>query len=364
MAILTAHNIVRAISQLPRDRTYEYINPGTRTKLAIESVTEPNGPIRILRWNPSNGEGKSSASHESISTGLIGRYANAFAEGLPINIDRVVGASYNTRSALESLLAHTPEFYYCYPGRNERDTGGNWTIKRGHKHLMWMPNQPHTPGVMQRIDTSYIVTELSAPTAYYDDLVLPPTFTLDGLSGNQLRRHTMIQIALYVIGLCLGYKTYIAQNDQGIQYNGRALADHEGMMHNLSESLLLSNYGEAVRAGRMIDVVWFKNDHLMPAIMEVEHTTGVVSGLSRMKNFYDRAPRVEARYVIVADDEDREKVIRGCSQPQFEVLKPKYFPYSAVEELFAFCQNRKHLRGVSEEFIDNFMEDTLLLPQC
>ena len=48
---------------------------------------------------------------------MIWRVANAISEGEPINFDRVLGGSYNTRSVLESLLASTPEFYYCYPGR-------------------------------------------------------------------------------------------------------------------------------------------------------------------------------------------------------------------------------------------------------
>ena len=362
MGRLTAFNMVRAIGQLPRDRAYDYITPSTRTKVAVDSVVEPGGPIVIRRWDPSKGEGRSTATRQSISSEMIWRYANAFAEGIPINIDRVLGASYNTRSALESLLAYTPEFYYCYPGRT-MNVNGNWTIERGHKHVVWLPNNPHEAGVLTEAQTDYVVSELPTQAAVYDDLVLPPTFTLDGIADEALRRHTMIQVALYVIGLCLGFKTYIAQNDQGIRYNGMPLANHEGMMHSLGESRLLSNFGEAVHAGRLIDVVWFQNDHLMPAVMEVEHTTGVTSGLTRMKNFYDKAPRIQARYVIVADDELRDKVLRECSKPQFEELNPMYFPYSAVEELYAFCQRRNHLVGVTDKFIDNFMERaTPLLP--
>lgn len=356
MGRLTAFNLVRAINQLPRNRSYDYINPSTRTKVAIDNVVEPGGPITILRWDPSKGEGRSSAKPQSISSEMIWRYANAFTEGVPINIDRVLGASYNTRSALESLLAYTPEFYFCYPGRT-MNVNGNWSVEHGHKHVIWLPDKPHEVGVLTEAQTKYVISELPAQAAVYDDLALPPALTLNGIDDGDLRRHTQIQIALYVIGLCLGFKTYIAQNDQGITYQDKLLVEQKDMMHSLSESKLLSNFSEAVYAGRMIDVVWFKNDHLMPAVMEVEHTTGVTSGLSRMKNFFDKAPRIQARYVIVADDELRDKVIRECSKPQFAELHPMYFPYSSVEELYAFCQHHDHLVGVTERFIDNFMED-------
>ena len=46
--------------------------------------------------------------------GYIRRVSNAINPGEPFNIDRILGASYNTRSVLETLIALTPEFYYCY----------------------------------------------------------------------------------------------------------------------------------------------------------------------------------------------------------------------------------------------------------
>jgi type II restriction enzyme len=43
----------------------------------------------------------------------------------------------------------------------------------------------------------------------------------------------------------------------------------------------------------------------------------------------------------------------------FKDLETKYFPYSAVEELYALCQRRK-IKGISEEFLDCFMEPVLM----
>jgi type II restriction enzyme len=117
----------------------------------------------------------------------------------------------------------------------------------------------------------------------------------------------------------------------------------------------LKSYIGAAKAALHIDCIWFKNGKLMPAVMEVEHSTGVNSGLSRMKDLYECIPGHKTRYVIVASDEDREDVFKKASKEQFKVLDVRYFPYSAVEELYSICKRRK-LKGITEEFLDCFME--------
>jgi type II restriction enzyme len=126
----------------------------------------------------------------------------------------------------------------------------------------------------------------------------------------------------------------------------------------LKEVKLMSAFDDAIQAALLIDCIWFQNGKLMPAVMEVEHSTGVTSGLSRMKNFKDKFPPFPTRYVIVAPDEDRDKVIKEANKPQFKDLNTRYFTYSAVEELYALCQRRK-LKGVTEDFLDCFMEPIL-----
>jgi type II restriction enzyme len=95
----------------------------------------------------------------------------------------------------------------------------------------------------------------------------------------------------------------------------------------------------------------------MPAVMEVEHTTGVTSGLTRMLEFYNKLPRLQTRYVIVAPDDDRQHVIKEASKATFKPLNALYFPYSAVEELYYLCEKRNlNRQSVTEEFLDCFME--------
>ena len=355
---LTASNIVSAIGQLPKDRTYQYINPRTRNQIEIVYVTYPEGPILIKRYNPAKGETSSSAREESISTQMIWRVANAFLLNQPINFDRVLGASYNTRSVLETLLAHTPQFHYCYPGRIGTNSSSS-QIKRGHKHLIWTPNQPHELGVIGQTDTEIVISEVSNVEIVYDALTVPDDLLAGELDIDIQRRHAQMQIALIAIGRQLRYKTWIAQNDKGIIYNNRKLGEMDEVIPSLQSSgTVISAFTDALRAALLIDCIWFKNARLMPAVIEIEHSTGVTSGLTRMKGFQDLLPPFPTRYVVVAPDEDRDKVVREANKSQFRSLDARFFPYSSVEELYALCQRRK-IRGVEEEFLDCYMESVV-----
>ncbi len=296
---------------------------------------------------------------------MLWRLANAVRPNYPVNVDRIFGASYNTRSALEALLAHTPQFYYCYPGRTESySISSIKQTKKGHKHLLWCPDEPHENGKISKKSTDIVISEVPNLNAFYKGLTLPDTVSTEELNKELReelnidikRRHAQIQIALYCIGRQLGYSTWIARNDQGIVYEGRQVRELEGIIDRLEEMQLMQGFPEAIKAALFIDCIWFKNGRMMPAVMEIEHSTGITSGLVRMKTFYDKAPRIKGmRYVIVAADEERQKVIREASREQFWDIETRFFPYSAVEELFAICQKRK-LRGVTDEFLDCYIE--------
>lgn len=354
MRKLTAYDIIKAISLLPRDRAYHYVNPRTRGQIHVVRAELPEGPIVIKRYNPSDGETLEQAQEESISSEMIWRIANAFKSGQPINFDRVLGGSYNTRSVLESLMAHTAEFYFCYPGRVE-DIDGTTRIKHGHKHIVWLPETPHRVGVMEETKTDIVISEVPNLDVFYDALVVPDELAQPGLDIDVQRRHAQMQIALIMIGLELGFRTWIAQNDKGIIYKNKKLGELEGVIVNLGNEKLVSSFPDAVKAASLIDCVWFKNGRLMPAVIEVEHSTGVTSGLTRMKGFQNTMPPFPTRYVVVAADEDRDKVVKEANREQFKSLNTRFFPYSAVEEMYGLCQRRR-LRGVTEEFLDTFME--------
>ncbi len=342
------------INQLSKRSSYQYLNPKNKGIIQIESVQLPEGPIRIKRCDPSKGKSFKDAKVVSISSQMIWRLANAIRPNQPINVDRILGASYNTRSVLESLIAHTPQFYFCFPGRIESINSNN-NIKKGHKHLVWCPDKPHEVGVVKEVETQIIISEVPALEAFYDSLALPTEMNVENIDIDVKRRHAQIQIALYYIGKQLGFRTWIAQNDKGILYQDKKIGEYEGVISRLEDEVLIKSHNEAIRAALLIDCIWFKNGRLMPAVMEIEHSTGVTSGLTRMRNFYDHFPPFPTRYVIVAPDNDREKVVREANKEQFGDLNAKFFPYSAVEELYALCQKRK-LKGITEEFLDCYME--------
>lgn len=357
---LTASDIVRAISQLPKNQDYNYVETSTRTKIIIDNIVQPEGPIYIKRYNPT--QGRQTATRTSIPTNLIWRVANAIHEGVPVNLDRALAGSYNVRSAIEALLAHTPEFYFCYPGRIELNASST-AVKKGHKHLLWLPNKPHRPATMEETETQIVISEIATENVY-ESLVLPPTEADPdfGLDIDIKRRHAQIQVALVEIGQQLGFKTWVAQNDRNIVYNGLAVAEMTDVVATLDDVALMNVAAEARDAAAFIDVIWFKNGRLMPAVIEVEHSTRVTRGLARMKKLQDIIPGQRTRYVVAAADEDRELVLRECSLPQFRSLDTKFMSYTAVEELNWICRRRRIGRAVTDEFLDCYMESAIALP--
>ena len=293
---------------------------------------------------------------------MIWRIANAYIPNVPINFDRVLAGSYNTRSLLETLLAHTPEFYWCLPGRIE--LMNNYSkIKSGHKHIVWMPDSPHKNGILveNKIGNDQAISEIPSQSIIYDSLAITETLLPKEMNIDVKRRHLQIQIALIEIGYLLGFRTWVAHNDKGFTYGTKKVGELNGVIANLSDERVLMAYDDAIKAANLIDCIWFKNGKLMPAVMEVEHSTGVTSGLTRMKKFQDLGPNLaDIRWVIVAADEDREDVIRKSSFEQFKSLNIKFFSYSAVEELYDLCTRRKlSNKAVNEEFLDCFMEPCL-----
>lgn len=348
----TVANLVKSLGRLRKDVWFDYVNIRTVTQVRIADVVYPEGPIYLERKSGDK------ISETQLSSAMLRRVANYLEEGIPMNLDRVLGASYNTRSALESLMAHTPEFYWCLPGRIEKTETGE-VVKRGHKHLIWLPKSPHRAGVMAEhaLANQMAISELPVQTIVYEALSFPEA----GLSAadiDEKRRHIQIQILLAYIGCHLGFRTWIANNDRNHLVQGKRISDIEGVIESLKGEKVLQSYSEAIRDALLIDCIWFKNGRLMPAVIEVEHSTGVTSGLTRMKRFQDSGPALaDIRWVIAGPDESRAEVIRKSTVPQFESLKTKFFPYSAIEELYDLCRRRRVSNdSITEKFLDGFME--------
>lgn len=336
---------------LPKNRIYHYPDQRNTGSIRIIDVTLPEGPIRIKRWKPSEGETEQSKDSVSISTEMLARVAAAMRPGHPINFDRVLGASYNTRSVLEALLLHTPEYYLCYPGRIDAYSN---SVKEGHKHVIWLPDKPHRLGIIETTITDFIIREIQIE-ARYDAMQLPAESVQDDVAIDIARKHARMQIALLFIGAQFGFKSWIAQNDHSIRYQDKRLVEFDFVLNALEDAPYIQGSLDAMRAAKYIDCIWFLNTTHIPAVMEIEHSTGVISGLSRMRGLQKVMPAIQTRYVIVAPDELRNSVIEKANLPEHREIQARYFPYSAVEELYQLCQKRKP-RGLSQEFLDSYME--------
>lgn len=355
---VNASNLANAINSLNKNAIYDYPNPKTTTKIKIVNVKLPEGPITIQRCDPNKGESFEGKKEQTISSKMLWRLANAIKPGHPINIDRVFGASYNTRSALEALLLHTEFYYQCYPGRLER-TGEVSEVKHGHKHILFCPDEPHTKGDIGRKEVNDMVITDVEREFRIDSLLLSETASnADKIDINVQRRHAQIQVLLIKCAEHMGLTTWVAKNDHSIKYNGQRLIELDSVIKKLSDTTALQGYHDAAPAGELIDVIWFSEDQKkIPAIIEIEHSTGVTSGLNRMKGFLKEAPELaHMTYIIAAPDEIREQVFQKASKPQFSDMNIKFLPYSAIEDLYLLCQRK--LKGIDNiKFFHTFLEN-------
>lgn len=266
-----------------------------------------------------------------------------------------------TRAQHSKHCWRTHLFYWCKPGRIELVDSSS-TIQAGHKHLVYLPSNLHPNGVLGYQEVDQVISEIPGTSAIYEAVSFSesPIVPLE-LDFEIKRRHLQIQIALVKIGEQLGFRTWIARNDQGFKYGDISVGELPGVVNSLDGERLISSFDQAVNAAMHIDCIWFRNGRFMPAVMEVEHSTGITSGLTRMLGLYQLIPPMSnTRWVIVAPDEDREKLMKEACRQQFRQLNTHYFPYSAVDELYALCQRRKlNNRAVNEEFLDCYMESCI-----
>lgn len=349
----TASNLIKAINSLNKNFIYEYPTKTSKSRLKIIDVTLPEGPIVLERIIASG-----ISKEISLSVDMIQRLANAIQSDKPINVDRVFGASYNTRSALETLLLHTEYFYLCYPGRIQ-NIGQGFQEKKGHKHLIYCPEKPHRKGIIEELKI-HGVCIIEADREIQLDALISNKPQLTGAAADIQREHEQMQVLLVKCAEALGLNAWVAKNDHGVKYNGKPIIELDCVIKKLEQTTPLRSYPKAVKAGELIDCIWFdKEGFSIPAIIEIEHSTGVTSGLTRMKGFMDEAPKLQdMTYIIAApDDKYRAKIFRKANEPQFKALNIKYLPYSSILDLYHLT--RRKMCGIDNiKFLHTFLEDT------
>ena len=356
-AFLSVAELVAQIRQLVEKCAVIY--PTGKGKVIVDSIGGPEGPIYIKRQSTNSAKSWNLIKAESISSQMLQRYVNAVNTKLPVNIDRVLGASYNTRSALEALVAACPNFFICRPQRITAISSSKVTIEPGHKHLIWKPGeQPHALGQVVEVAFNGYVTETPSRDMFFDAI---PSEISDSapkavpLDEGVRRLHSQMQVYLCKVGHNLGLRSWVAIQDHGIQTKSGPLIGFDYVVKDLKTERAINNYPTAIKVARDIDCIWFNGG--MPFAFEVEHTTGVTSGLDRMNTLNQRSPN-RTDYVIVAPDDDRSMVIEKSNSNRYRGMGLWYLSYSSLMEMNDFTSRHPYLCGDQERtnFIKMFME--------
>ncbi|MGA3094331.1 MAG: hypothetical protein ABSD79_02975 [Dehalococcoidales bacterium] len=96
---------------------------------------------------------------------------------------------------------------------------------------------------------------------------------------------------------------------------------------------------------KRIDVVFFDPERdVLTHAFEIEHSTGVSSGLLRLNDIAESYPSANVKFYIVSDEENRDKFEREIIRPSFKQLrkcKCEFREYRQVEAEWKELQKRK-----------------------
>lgn len=171
----------------------------------------------------------------------------------------------------------------------------------------------------------------------------------------QDRSHTEVQGWLRDLGLSLGFRVWIATNDQNRPFGNGRLGDN--CLDALPSQLIEVNGGESIR---LIDVLWLNDSSAtVAAAFEVEHTTSIYSGIIRMLDLALglQMPTAIPLY-LVAPDSRKEDVRSQLSRPAFSRvtdLNVKFIPYMELathrESICRFGAGLKAIEAIAQRLI-------------
>lgn len=304
--------------------------PRSPTKVRVMSVDRHTGTISIER----KAGGRTTGA--SITHTMLAAAAEALVPGKPVDIEELLKGTNNTRSALEALLLLlVPECHLCrVPGPRSRP----------RKHVVYLPGRKHRIGRVSEVPWTEIepaVIDVQPPSP----MAIPESE----------REHTSVQAMLALIGHRLGYDVCIARNDLSTVVGGKPLSRHPGVKP-IRETAPFKGTPLPEDVD-LVDVVWIcKNRRLVAAMFEVEFTTGVVNGLTRMRCVLESSGRPRTkRHVVVVKTKGEARALRKANRADFAKLKAKVLTMDRLRELYALCK-RGPLVGITANFLDNFLD--------
>jgi hypothetical protein len=150
------------------------------------------------------------------------------------------------------------------------------------------------------------------------------------------REHLRIQHEIADWGVKQGYRVCVATNDKNaIKSKLGAVLDEMPKFHR----------DAVIDLAKRIDVVFFDPERdVLTHAFEIEHSTGVSSGLLRLNDIAESYPSANVKFYIVSDEENRDKFEREIIRPSFKQLrkcKCEFREYRQVEAEWKELQKRK-----------------------
>lgn len=151
--------------------------------------------------------------------------------------------------------------------------------------------------------------------------------------------HTEIQWLLLRLGNDMGLDVWVARNDRGRRYAGRAFTELPRLLDRLPRQFDATTMALI----ELIDVLWLRQGAILAAF-EIECTTAIYSGLLRMADLLALQPNLNIPLYLVAPEQRRAKVMRELDRPTFARLQPplsrvcRYIPFAALRDKYQEVQ--------------------------
>lgn len=214
-------HLLELINELSPNTYFKYIRSDEQCEYIKIDMSEP----RVYSQTP---DGK----NHSIADTYLQVLAERIEENVPFNISQLMNNSGSNRPIIETIIAHTKEFYWYQNGRA--------------KYVVWIPTKPHIPGELKEWTDSSIIQTTS---------IKPIVKTIDELIVNDLSSHLFSEQELGDI-LKSMYKAGNNNHSQvagihlfGLKYGQNIRANKLSVKNIVSRAGLSDNYIVEINKG-------------------------------------------------------------------------------------------------------------------
>ena len=214
-------HLLELINELSPNTYFKYIRSAEQCEYIKIDMSEP----RVYSQTP---DGKD----HSIADTYLQVLAERIEENVPFNISQLMNNSGSNRPIIETIIAHTKEFYWYQNGRA--------------KYVVWIPTKPHIPGELKEWTDSSIIQTTS---------IKPIVKTVDELIVNDSSSHLFSEQELGDI-LKSMYKAGNNNHSQvagihlfGLKYGQNIRANKLSVKNIVSRAGLSENYIVEINKG-------------------------------------------------------------------------------------------------------------------